>query len=704
MPASVTASPRPPDAQPSRAVLPDGTATTLHALRPHLDRSRALVGVSEVRHPDGTALTGRGALVGLVDSGVDVSHPDLRTADGRTRIAWHLDYTRAPLGLHPALEARFAVDTPDGRRGAVRSADDLDRALALGDAPIDRTGHGTHALSIALGTGGSDARYVGLAPGATALVVNASLSDRSPAVSEELASLGARFLDDRATFMAMPLVISLSLGTHRGAHDGDGDFERALAAIVRDGDAPGRAVVASAGNGAGRRLHASVTLVPGARRALTIRTQGPWAGVVGVTLAARAPFAVTAQWSDGRTLERAPAGTTRAGRNPDTGAQITVAHESLASPHTGSRVAFVTLDGPGDLTTLWLEGEGPLDAWIDRDGNASTLDTLPHFVAPDGDERATVEIPATSPAVLAVGARSTRAAWLDALGVPHTRTSPEGVTAPFSARGPTPWNALKPDLTAPGDVVIAALSAQARDATVGPFATPALHVDASHAVGIGTSAAAPHVAGVIALLFELAPRATQRALSAALTASSSPWNAADGWSTLHAPGALAALTAGPLDRASPTHTICVPLASPLTHFEASALACRALDRDEHPALATLTLTSPTRLDVGTARDLGGGRYVLPFTAPPSGDRLTLTVSVDGVPLAPLEIPLRARDHDAPLVSSGGCAVHPCHRGFSAAWWAMAACLLARGSARRSPRAGRADRARRSCRRGRAPRS
>ena len=56
---------------------------------------------------------GTGAVVGIADTGVDVTHPDFLDAQGHTRVAWLLDLSSAPIGKHPDLETQFG--TPNGQ-------------------------------------------------------------------------------------------------------------------------------------------------------------------------------------------------------------------------------------------------------------------------------------------------------------------------------------------------------------------------------------------------------------------------------------------------------------------------------------------------------------------------------------------------------------------------------------------------------------
>src|SRR5258706_11030498 len=63
--------------------------------------------------------TGKGVVVGIVDTGLDVAHPDFTDTLGRSRVAWLLDYSHAPLGKHADVEAAFGCADPNQHPCAV---------------------------------------------------------------------------------------------------------------------------------------------------------------------------------------------------------------------------------------------------------------------------------------------------------------------------------------------------------------------------------------------------------------------------------------------------------------------------------------------------------------------------------------------------------------------------------------------------------
>lgn len=216
-------------------------------LRPLLDRATQWVRASELH--SATGYTGRGALVGVLDSGFDVTHPDFRDAMGRTRVRWLIDFSQRPVGLHPALEEAYGCTGRD-IRCAIFDQEDIDRLLGSASANTlssDPLGHGTHVASIAAGNGLSNRapRYVGVAPEAGLLLAQVSGRDGTLDIAHVIAA--AEFVFDRASELGLPVAVNVSLGTDFGAHDGSSPLARSLASFVGESQ-PGRALVVAAGN------------------------------------------------------------------------------------------------------------------------------------------------------------------------------------------------------------------------------------------------------------------------------------------------------------------------------------------------------------------------------------------------------------------------------------------------------------------------
>ena len=679
-----------------------------HRLRPRLDRSRALIGAQELNQ---AGIAGRGVMLGFVDTGIDFRHADFRHIDGSSRIDFLLDAGAARGTLHPELPAY------DGM--AVYTAADLDAVLtaeAKGMRPpllitqSDFIGHGSHVVGIAAsngfatGMGRPAGRYVGIAAQAALCFAKGTRDDLTFSDSDLLT--GVRFCMDRAADAKLPLVMNLSLGSPGGSHDGSSLLEAALDELA--GDQPGRVIVVAAGNSGEVDGHASSTLLDGlheipihllpadpakatgpssqssVRLEVYYDRAAPHTGEAGeVALELKAPGGKVLKVGVGEALQ---------GQFDDDGTAI-IDNSDLAMTGRRGAVVLITqaMGQPGIRAGDWiLRVRGRTlryDAWLVEPLEDNSVSLRGHL-NPDNF----IEIPASGHGVIAVGALRSRLDWRRADGKQESISRELGRAAPFSAGGPTTDGRFAPDVLAPGEFVVSSLAATA------PPTDPrsAFHIeddpgtlvadDGLHGVLRGTSQAAPHVAGAVALLLQLSPGLTTTQVRELLRTTTAD-DRAGGYGPRHGFGSLSLTTALLKLRGAPAVLVSalgsdVGVNKDVATPQYDEVTVTVTPRDYRsvplgPGLA-VDIAADAGEWAGPVVDNQLGRYERTLrTRAPRGTRITITARAAGIELTRHPVVYLAGERseiDAPYLI-GACAAVPGSRATGATGGPLAAAAL-----------------------------
>ncbi len=453
---------------------------------PKLDMSLPAIGVDRV-HAQAPPILGEDVIIGAVDTGIDYMHLDFC-------------YDADEDGIEESSRITSIWDQTGGFFGTTYSNGDIESDLALGLGPSegivrqrDSDGHGTHVMGIATGDGSSSsAGFVGVAPGAQIIMVKTTFY-----TMDILA--GVEYVFDQAEERDLPAVVTLSLGGHDGPHDGTSLFEQGLDELLQE---PGRAIVVSAGNEGDQPIHISHTLHgdsftflldPSSNSTdLSLWYPGGSAFTIIVTPPGGSPLTV-------------PARTTG---HASTASGLVTVDNALAgaNPNNGDNEVLISLSSLMTYTTWSVTvsdagGGGRFDGWIIS--NRGTI--------LGGDSNETIDEPGNAERVITVGAFNTKAIWPSLSGEQDFSDDyPIGDLSVFSSHGPTRDGRQKPELTAPGTWICSPLSVNS--SSVG-YQT---HPDGVHTMSLGTSMAAPHVSGVIALMLAVNPQLTASQIKEAL--------------------------------------------------------------------------------------------------------------------------------------------------------------------------------------------
>ena len=206
--------------------------------------------------PGNLQLTGRGVLIGIVDSGVDYRHPAFLTADGKSRILRLWDQS-------------IPGNPPEGyATGTEYTNEEINEALSLsvqeGRRLVpseDVSGHGTAVLGVAAGSDFSrGAVKRGVAYESDLLVVKMGIprQDSFPRTTELMQ--GVDYLVRQAIRLGRPIALNLSFGNNYGSHRGDSLLETYLDNVSGMGK---NVICVGMGNNGNDALHTGGKLSPG---------------------------------------------------------------------------------------------------------------------------------------------------------------------------------------------------------------------------------------------------------------------------------------------------------------------------------------------------------------------------------------------------------------------------------------------------------
>ncbi|MBT4704024.1 MAG: S8 family serine peptidase [Flavobacteriales bacterium] len=150
--------------------------------------------------------TGSGVIVGVIDAGIELQHPDFKREDGNTRIIEIWDQTMA----------YDSNRTPSYGYGQLWDSADINSGQCPHEDQGIFYGHGTNTAGIAAGNGASVEDFTGVAPESELIIVS---SDFAAIGWTSTIADAVDYIFEKAEELGKPCVINASLGTYIGTHD-----------------------------------------------------------------------------------------------------------------------------------------------------------------------------------------------------------------------------------------------------------------------------------------------------------------------------------------------------------------------------------------------------------------------------------------------------------------------------------------------------
>ena len=489
--------------------------------RASMDTTSIVVGANKLHHPPSTlhlpSFTGNGIIVGIMDIGFDLSHPNFLDATA----------TRSRIG---AFWDQLSKDTIGSIFPVGRDFCPPPSALQHSEDGLIQT-HGTHTLGIAAGSG-YHSFYQGIAPDADICLVSNAVSDDIALIdsadidkyTSATDALGFKYIFDYADREGKPCVASFSEGYPPYLDQEDSLYATFLDSLT----GPGRIIVASAGNecvtntfmrkpvgqeSAGAFLNTEKTTA-----FYRIKSRDNLQMVVYSYHNGSVPTDTLLINSERFLKDSVLNDTLFIGG--DTCSVTTDRYPSTLTADTVYNVLFTATKALSSLSPLAIVLEGR-DNYAELYGSSSNgLGSRPNidsrWIAAESTHN--IHAPACFPSVICVGATAHRFGFTNYKGEYRDFSGGRivGHRSPYSSVGPAINELMKPDIVAPGDNVISSYSSYylENNPNAGDINSDVEHFEYQGRTyawnaNSGTSMATPVVAGVIALWLQAKPDLTR---------------------------------------------------------------------------------------------------------------------------------------------------------------------------------------------------
>ena len=499
-------------------------------VRQQMDSARYYTHVDSVTKGIGLSMpfTGKGVVVGISDNGFDYTHPaffDTANSTSRIKRVWIQSLTGTP----PA--------------GYSYGAEFIDTTSILNQKYDDpkQGSHGNMVASIAAGSGmgsKSNSLYRGVAYEADLVMVTGPTTYLDwRAINMTTLIDGFNYIFQYSQSVGKPAVINVSLGSLLGPRDGTSLFSQACDNLTGSG----KILVMAAMNLGGTQVHVKKTFTPSDTVLSTLIPNltvdnGLHKNYIDMWGDSLKLFCLKfSMYNNGSVvdssevycLDNSVKDFFLIGSDNDTCfiTLTTKQQEYNKRPHAAFEIYSKTKD---TLMLSAIATDGDVHMWqeyFDTSWNTYSGEFLGDGTRlTAGDDNYTIGEMNCTKSAITVGASVSKIAWktVNNLTYYNPAYTAHGTLAPYSSHGPAMHNRMKPEITAPGGMIVSATSSYDADFlpdgtkystfAVSKYISPRNSRTYYYGIGQGTSFAAPVVSGIVALMLQANPSLTPESI------------------------------------------------------------------------------------------------------------------------------------------------------------------------------------------------